>query len=85
MFFCYYLDTMLIITLEVLPGRDPSPCLLDGKFAVIQGVEFIMLIIIQEAQHGKGRIQKDCNIFNIGKVNDSMSFNKETKGFFILR
>lgn len=79
------LDIMSITILEAHLGRDRSLCLLDGKFVEIQEVEFIMSIIIQEAPRGKGQIQNDYNISNIGKVKDNMSFNKAIKDFFILR
>lgn len=79
------LDIMSITIPEARLGKDHSLYLLDGKFVEIQEVEFIMLIITQEAPRGKDQIQKDYNISNTGKVKGNMSFNKAIKDFFILR
>lgn len=79
------LDIMSIIILEVHRGRDPSLCLLDGRFVATRGVEFITSIITQEVLPGKDQIQKDYNISNTGKVKGSMSFNRGTKGSSIRR
>lgn len=79
------LDIMSITILEVHRGRDLSLCLLDGRFVAIRGVEFIMLIIIQEVLPGKDQIQRDYNTSNTGKEKGSMLFNKGIKGSSIRR
>lgn len=66
------LDIMLTTIPEARLGRDRSLYLLDGKFVETQEVEFITLIIIQEAPRGKGQILKDYSISNIGKVKGNM-------------
>lgn len=85
-FFIIILDIMSIIILEAHLGKDlKSLCLLDGKFVAIHAVEFITLIIIQEARRGKDQIQRDYSTGNTGKVKDNTLSNKAIRDFFILR
>lgn len=80
-----HLDIMWITILEAHLGKDRNLCPPDGKFVVIQEVEFTMLITIQEVLHGKDLTQRDYSISNTGKVKGSTLFNREIKDSSILR